>query len=210
MLPDPTDRNVNPFLCRTGIRTVKKLVLTVTIHDQDVTMLKPAQAGLTIRTGLALPFEGARLPQLTETMSFSTPHPQTAAHHRCAILHAISFPVKAQVRGSWHLSLSTPWRNQGCDSPPHTGMQWPTPLSPYAYEQVHEESQGTAHAVWYDPFFSQSPAASRREKRFFPWKGTPEQPYPTSHLSFLLRVTSPIMFLTYSAWPRWLSRIIRT
>ena len=28
-----------------------------------------------------------------------------------------------------HLSLSTPRLHQGSDSPPHTGEQWPTPLS---------------------------------------------------------------------------------
>ena len=32
---------------------------------------------------------------------------------------------------------------------------------PNAYEQEHEEPKGTAHAVWYDPFFTQSPAAER-------------------------------------------------
>ena len=29
---------------------------------------------------------------------------------------------------------------------------------PYAYDQEHEEPQGTAHAVWYDPFRTQSTA----------------------------------------------------
>ena len=48
---DPKERNVNPFLFQTGI-------LTVTIHDWDVTMVKPARASITVRT-------------LTETMSFA-------------------------------------------------------------------------------------------------------------------------------------------
>ena len=41
-------------------------------------------------------------------------------------------PIKVQVRGSLPLLLlllSTPGVHQGCDSPPHTGWQWPTPLS---------------------------------------------------------------------------------
>ena len=38
-------------------------------------------------------------------------------------------PTKVQVRGSRHLLLSTPWLQQGCDSPPYTGKQWPTLLS---------------------------------------------------------------------------------
>ena len=33
MLFDPTERNVNPLLFQTGIRTVKELVLTLAIHD---------------------------------------------------------------------------------------------------------------------------------------------------------------------------------
>ena len=86
--------------------------------------------------------------------------------------------VKVQVRGSRHFPLSTPRLHHGCDGPPHTGQQWPAPLSSvwpysgalpwYEFEQVHEESQGTAHAVRYDPFFTQSPAAQREEKRFSP------------------------------------------
>ena len=55
MLPDPTERNVNPLLFQTGIRTVKKLVLALAIHDKNVTMTKAARASFTVRTGLALP-----------------------------------------------------------------------------------------------------------------------------------------------------------
>ena len=42
MMFDPTERDVDPFLIRTGIRTMKKLVLTSAIHDKYVTMAKPA------------------------------------------------------------------------------------------------------------------------------------------------------------------------
>ena len=60
MLFDPTESNVNPFLFQTRIRTMKKLVLALTIHDNNVTMAKPAQVGIIIRTGLTLPFEECR------------------------------------------------------------------------------------------------------------------------------------------------------
>ena len=60
MLPDPTERYVNPLLFQTGIRTVKELVLTLAIHDNSVTMAKTAQASFTVRTGLALPFAERR------------------------------------------------------------------------------------------------------------------------------------------------------
>ena len=63
MLFDPTVRNVNPFLIRTGIRTMRKLVLALTIHDKDVTMAKPARANFTVRTGLALPYERRMRPK---------------------------------------------------------------------------------------------------------------------------------------------------
>ena len=39
MLFDPTERNVNPFLFPTRVRTVKKLVLALAIHDKDVSGL---------------------------------------------------------------------------------------------------------------------------------------------------------------------------
>ena len=45
MLFDPPERNVYPFLFPTGICTMKKLVLTLAIHDKDVTMEKAAQVG---------------------------------------------------------------------------------------------------------------------------------------------------------------------
>ena len=53
MLFDPMERNVDPFLFPTGIRTMKKLVLTSAIHDKYVTM---AQRQI-IRTGPTPPSE---------------------------------------------------------------------------------------------------------------------------------------------------------
>ena len=57
MFRDPTERDVDPFLIRTGIRAMKKLVLALTIHDKDVTIAKPARVSIITRTGLTLPFE---------------------------------------------------------------------------------------------------------------------------------------------------------
>ena len=50
MLPDPTELNVNPLLFQARIRTVKKLVLTLAIHDKNVTMAKTAQVSFTVPT----------------------------------------------------------------------------------------------------------------------------------------------------------------
>ena len=60
MLFDPTERNVDPFLFPTRIRTMKKLVLTSAIHDKNVTMAKPTQVAFIIRTGLTPPSEDYR------------------------------------------------------------------------------------------------------------------------------------------------------
>ena len=46
MLFDPTERKIDPFLFPTGIRTMKKIVLTLAIHDKNVTMAKTAQVSL--------------------------------------------------------------------------------------------------------------------------------------------------------------------
>ena len=67
----------------------------------------------------------------------------------------------------------------------------------YAYEQVHEESQGTDHAVWYDPFLTQSPAATREEKRVSPWRAprnnhTPDRTVlPNCDQPNMFRITLP-------------------
>ena len=60
MLPDPTERNINPLLFQTGIRTVKKLVLTLA------------------------PFhlKSAVDPKLTDTMSFEHPAPPPSPKQR--------------------------------------------------------------------------------------------------------------------------------
>ena len=55
-------RNVYPPIRQTGTRTVKVLVLASPIHDQKVTMVKPARAHFTIRAGLRLPLERSGRP----------------------------------------------------------------------------------------------------------------------------------------------------
>ena len=57
MLFNPPQRNVSPFLLQARIRTMKELVLALTIHDQKITMVKPARARITVRAGLAVPSE---------------------------------------------------------------------------------------------------------------------------------------------------------
>ena len=57
MLFDPTKRNVDPFLFPARIRPMKELVLALTIHDKNVTMVKPARATFISQTGLTPPPE---------------------------------------------------------------------------------------------------------------------------------------------------------
>ena len=63
MLFDPTERDVHPFLIRTGIRAMTELILSLTIHDKDVTMAKPARVTVIAWTGLIFPFEERRSPK---------------------------------------------------------------------------------------------------------------------------------------------------
>ena len=61
MLFDPTERNVDPFLFSSRIRSMKELILTLAIHDNDITMAKSAKVYFhRIRTGLAPPSENCR------------------------------------------------------------------------------------------------------------------------------------------------------
>ena len=79
MLFDPTERNVDPFLFPTAIRTMKKLVLALTIHDKNATMAKTARR---------LHLKTAELPRLTETMSLASPHfPNNGSSSQCQPTH---------------------------------------------------------------------------------------------------------------------------
>ena len=115
MLFDPRERNVNPFLFPTRIPTMKKLVLTLAIHDKNVTMVKPAQVSFIIRTGPTPPSEdcGAAKTHRNDELGFTG-----LSKQRFVITvptnTRVSSPVKVQVRGG---------------SPPHPGLQWPAPLS---------------------------------------------------------------------------------
>ena len=101
---NPTELYVHPFLFQTGIRTVKDLVLTLAIHDQNVTMTKTARATFTVRTGLALPLEGSIRNKTHRYNELRSPNPhQTAAHHRSTSEHTSPFPDKGS--GSQPLAL---------------------------------------------------------------------------------------------------------
>ena len=166
---DPTERNVNPLLFQTGIRTVKKLILTLAIHNKNVTMTKPARANFTVRTGLALPFERRMRPKTHRNNELRSPNPLSKQRLIIAVPAntRVPSPIKVQLHSRWHFSPSAhqgfirgaialtlnssgQHRSPVCD--PIAGPR------PCEYEQEHEEPQGTAHAVRYDPFQTQSTA----------------------------------------------------
>ena len=60
MLFHPKERNVNPTLFPTRTRTMQELVLTLAIHDKNITMTKEAKVSFVIRTGLTAPSEQCR------------------------------------------------------------------------------------------------------------------------------------------------------
>ena len=130
MLFDPTERNVDPFLFPTGIRTMKKLVLTSDIHDKSVTMAETAQVSLIIRTGPTPPSEdsGATKTHRNDELGITELSKQRFVIAVPTNTRPPS-PVKVQVRGGRHVPLSTPRLHQGCDGPPYTSKQWPAPLS---------------------------------------------------------------------------------
>ena len=130
MLFDPTERNVDPFLFPTGIRTMKKLVLTSDIHDKSVTMAETAQVSLIIRTGPTPPSEdsGATKTHRNDELGITVLSKQRFVIAVPTNTRPPS-PVKVQVRGGRHVPLSTPRLHQGCDGPPYTSKQWPAPLS---------------------------------------------------------------------------------
>ena len=130
MLLDPTERNVDPFLFPTGIRTMKKLVLTSAIHDKNVTMAETAQVSLIIRTGPTPPSEDYGPTKTHRNDEFGlTTFPKQRFVIAVPPNTRVPSPVKVQVRGGRHLSLSTPRLHQECDGPPHTSKQWPALLS---------------------------------------------------------------------------------
>ena len=91
MLFDPTERNVDPFLFPTRIRTMKKLVLALAIDDKNVAMAKTAQVSFIIRTGLTSPSEDRRAAKTHRNNEFGiTAPPQTAVRHRDANQHTSS------------------------------------------------------------------------------------------------------------------------
>ena len=135
MLFDPTERNVDPFLFPTRIRTMKKLVLTSAIHDKYVTMAETAQVSFIIRTGPTPPSEKCRAAKThrNDELGFTVLSKQRFV---VAMPTNTRFPspVKVQVRGCWHLLLRTPRLHQECDGPPHTFKQWPaSPSSVWPY-----------------------------------------------------------------------------
>ena len=149
---DPKERNVNPLLVQTGIRTVKRLVLTLAIHDKNVTLAKTAQVSFTVRTGRALAIEDSLGAEAYRHIKLCLPTPSKQwLIIAMPSFTRIPFPMKVHVRGSRQIpsahqdfirdaiALHTV-AGSGQHRPPVCG-----PIAvprPYAYEQVHEESQG--------------------------------------------------------------------
>ena len=94
MLFDPTERNVDQFLFPTGIRTMKKLVLTSAIHDKYVTMAETAQVSLIIRTGPTPPSEDCGATKTHRNDELGITVLQTEVRHHCANQHTSSIPGK--------------------------------------------------------------------------------------------------------------------
>ena len=130
MLSNPTERNIHPRMFQTRTCTMKKLILTLAIHDKNVTMTKPTRAFTTVQAGPAPPFEKNRRTQTyrNNKLMHSRP-PKQRFIIAMPVNPRITSPIKVQVRSRRHFPLSTPRPHQGCDSPPQPREQCPTPLS---------------------------------------------------------------------------------
>ena len=206
---DPTVRNENPFLFRTGIRTVQKLVLALTIHGQKISIVKPARASFTVRTGLALPFQGptGTKAHRNNELRLPTPPKQRLIIAMPPYTRAPSL-VKVQVRSSGHIPSARHGSTRGAialHSPASSGQHrspvyGPTPVPcPYEFEQWHEESGGTDLAVWYDPFLTQSIAAKKVDCTPSSCKAPRENQTP-DHAVFSIGV-HPIQLVTFLPHP---------
>ena len=129
---DPTERKL---LFQTGIRTVKKLLV-----------LRPSMTNnFTVGTGLALPFERRMRPKAHQNNELRGPNPPPPNS-------GSSSPVgTSPPRLALHKQACSD-QHRSPESGPIAGPR------PYEYKQEHEEPQGTAHAVRYDPFQTQSTA----------------------------------------------------
>ena len=83
MMLNPTESNVYLFLFQTGIYTMKKLVLALTIHDENITMVKLARASRAIRTELALPFEKTWVTKLSRNNELGPRSPNSGSESLC-------------------------------------------------------------------------------------------------------------------------------
>ena len=218
MLFNPTERNVNPFQIPAGARTMKKLVLALAIHDKNVTMAKPAQVTFTIRTGLTSPSEKCRA---AKTHRYNELGITTLSKQRFVIAvpsyTRFPSPIKVQVRGSRHLSLSTPGLHQGCDSPPHTSKQRPAPPASVRPDsgaspvRVRTSTRGITRdrpRCVVRPFPDPVSCCAEGRKKILPSEGTPKKPYPRPYCFLQLGPAKHVP--NDSAWPRWLRRTIKT
>ena len=116
MLFDPTERNVNPFLFPARVHPMKELILTLAIHDKNVTMTKQDEVSFIVWTGLTPPSEknSAAEPHGDNELGITTLSKQRfvvemPTHTR------LPSPVKVQVRcgPSSGVRLSSVWPDSG-------------------------------------------------------------------------------------------------
>ena len=161
----------------------------------------PRQHELASPSRQDLPFhlKGARVPKLTETMSFASPRsPNSGPSSQCQSTRDFHLPKRfrsaavgtspsAFIRGAvalHNLTSSGQHRSPVCG--PTAGP------CPYAHEQEHEENEGTDHAVCCDPLLTQSAAAHKTGKSSH--SGTTKP--PTSQFS------PPVSRPSYSSFHR--------
>ena len=198
-----TERNIDPLLFQTGIRTVKKLVLTSAIHDKNVTMAKVAQVSLIIRTGPTPPSEDCGATKTHRTDEFGITLLSKQRFIIAVPTNArVQSPIKVQVRGGWNLTSAHQGFIRGATAlhTPASSGQHRSPVCgptagprPYTYEQVQREPRSLSYPI--NRTHEHRPNSTTQ-----PNPCIPEKPDP--RVSRLIKNFPPHHHPDVTAWPR--------
>ena len=154
--------------------TVKKYKPCIMVQNKHKQFCNQVQRSKTNTNKFATRYHGTKCPETIYQKNTNTHHVRGGRH--------LPLSTPSLIRGA--MALHTPSSN-GQHCRPVCGLK--AGPRPYEYEQVHKEPQGTAHAVWYDPFLYPVSNYVKGRKKILPLEGTPKQPYPRSHHIFLLK-----------------------
>ena len=105
-----------------------KLILALTIHDENITMVKPHELAALYGQDLPLHLKSARVPKLTGAMSFASPLSKQGLTIALPPHMRIPSPDKVQFAAVGTSPQHT-MVHEECGSPPQSREQWSAPPS---------------------------------------------------------------------------------